>query len=133
MNKGEGVPNAVRVRGDGGDVPAVTAGGLERGARKKEVVTFDAYQRAVDSSDAFDAGDDFLSDVTAFVEVDVRSVETGLCRQGVLIQFVAPIGDSMEDAALSDLWLREAFRSVGPIFEGGLRDPDIRAGGAEAV
>lgn len=133
MNIGEGVPNAVRFRGDGGDVPAVTAGGLERGARKKEVVTFDAYQRAIDSSDAFDAGDDFLSDVAAFVEIDVRLVETGLCGQGVLIQLMAPIGDSMEDAALSDLRFGEAFRSVGPIVQRGLRDPDICAGGAEAV
>ena len=74
-----------------------------------------------------------MSDVAAFMEVDVRSVETGFCWQGVLIQLMAPSGDSMEDAALSDLRFREAFRSVGPIFERGLGDPDIRAGGAEAV
>ena len=43
MDIGEGVPDAVRVRGNRGDLAALTAGRMERGAQRQGVVARDAY------------------------------------------------------------------------------------------
>ena len=53
---------------------------------------------AVDVADAFDAGDDLLADVAAFVVIDGGLVQPGFGRERLFGQFGAPAGDAGLDA-----------------------------------
>jgi hypothetical protein len=96
------------------------------------VIAGNADERTVHAANAFDPGDDFLSDVAAFVEVDMGLVESGLGGEGVFVKFVAPLRDSVEDATVGQLCFGQALWAVSPRLQGGFGEPDITAWGAKA-
>jgi hypothetical protein len=72
------------------EVEAGRGGGFE--------VAEEAVEAFVDAADAFEAGDGFLADIAAFVEVDGVGFEAGFLREGVFGEFAAPEGVAVEDA-----------------------------------
>lgn len=85
-------------------------------------------EASVDFADAFDAGDDFLTDVAAFLVVDGAGFYPRFWREESWGEFVIPLGDALNDpmvlenlrSKLVDLvCLKELFEVVAS------RDPEV--------
>jgi hypothetical protein len=115
------------VSGGGGGVAGrvENEAGSGRGGEGAE----EAVEAFVDAADAFEAGDGFLADIAAFVEIDGVGFEAGFLREGVFGEFAAPEGVAVEDAEEFDFGGGEFVEVEG--FLSGVLAGEVEAGDGE--
>jgi len=117
---GERAGSGVRL-GLGGEAKRMCDGAISLGE--------EPVKEAIDAAYAFQTRDDFLSDVTAFVEIDGSVIHAGFLHERVCVELTAPGGDAGCDSQKLDLVRRE-FRHVGGWRgEIGARKSNSRDGG----
>jgi hypothetical protein len=90
----------------------MTAGG--EGEACGEVAE-EAVDALVHAADALEAGNGFLADIAAFIEIDGGVFEAGFLRQGVFGDFEAPCGLTVDDTEKGEL-RRRGGGEVGGFF-----------------
>jgi hypothetical protein len=88
-------------------------------------------QALVHAADAFEAGNGFLADIAAFVEIDGTVFEAGFLRQGIFGDFEAPCGLAVDYAEESELRGRGGGEARG--FFGGVETGQACAVDAEGA